>query len=425
MRVKNRIITISGEPVTGKGTNVKAIEEKLLNRGYKKDNIHIITTGHEFRKYFEIIIELVRNIDNDDVLKKLQENEKIKSIFNNAEYRNRFTKELAKLKKSGKDFSQTLSIEQANNTPELAGIREIVDTIIDKNIEKLGIEINKKERKNEVWIIDSRLAFSNIPDSFKVRLTCLPHVAGQRLLGDNTRGKEDREYKDLQDAINQREKRRIGEIERYKQRYNVDLSDEKNYDLIIDTSFASINDISDTILTCLDRYQNGEYVAKRWTSPKMLIPAQHPCMTFTPRCEDFKEVKKSIAKNGFDQSYDVEAVRIDGILYLDNGHKRTFSSGMAGKTLVPYYLLNENVKGGKGIDKKDVESARKAEERVKREVAATPIQYLYDHEDAFGGGFRYTTVYPDLMKKLEKIKEDVKKLNEKKKAAKTDDYMER
>ena len=49
---KNKIITISGQPVTGKGTTVKRIIEKLSEQGYSEENIHVITTGHEFRNYF-------------------------------------------------------------------------------------------------------------------------------------------------------------------------------------------------------------------------------------------------------------------------------------------------------------------------------------------------------------------------------------
>lgn len=419
---KNKIITLSGEPVTGKGTNVKAIEHKLVEKGYKEENIHIITTGHEFRRYFEIILDFIKNRDDIDKINELAESEEIKSISNNEEYRKKFREELDKIKKANVKFPETLTIEQANNISELAGIREIVDSLIDGNIKKLGEKLSKEERPDEVWIIDSRLAFSNIPDSFKVRLTCLPHVAGQRLLGDNTRGKEDREYKDLEDAINQREKRKNGEIKRYKDRYGVDLADESNYDLIIDTSFASIDDISDTILTCLDRYQKGELVVKRWASPKMMLPAQAPTMTDPqawPSSEERRltQVTNSIRENGFDQTYAIEVARFDGLLCIDNGHKRNFGSYKAGKTLIPYVLVNENENGGEGITEEQMKVAKSEGLRVKNEFASTPIYYMYDHEGLIenydrkktGNGFNYTDVYPDLMKKIDKIKKDVEK----------------
>ena len=45
--IRNKIITISGEPVSGKSTVVKMIKEKYENMGYR---VHIVTTGNLFRE---------------------------------------------------------------------------------------------------------------------------------------------------------------------------------------------------------------------------------------------------------------------------------------------------------------------------------------------------------------------------------------
>lgn len=362
-KFKNKIITISGEPVTGKGTNVKALKEKLLKKGYKEENIHIITAGHEFRDYFNSIIDFIANIDDVKKAEELAEKEEIKTIMENKEYREKFTKAILKLKANNKKFNSTISIEQANNIPELADVRSIVDTIIDGNIEKKGIEINKEHRPEEVWIIDSRLAFKNIPNSFKVRLTCRPDVAGKRLLGDTSRGKEDNKYKDLDDAIDQREKRRIGEIKRYKERKGIDLTNEDNYDLIIDTSYSTVDDISDTILLCLDRYTEGKEFTKNWTSPITLVGTQFVGST----CESsYKRMQKEdgtiitggtsledwikfFKENTFNPhpDYALKVNEIDGIRFLSNGdgHHRNFGMVAAGKTLVPYSVIKGRPEG--------------------------------------------------------------------------------
>ena len=39
--IKNKIITLSGEPVSGKGTAVKNLIKKLEELGYSKDQIHL------------------------------------------------------------------------------------------------------------------------------------------------------------------------------------------------------------------------------------------------------------------------------------------------------------------------------------------------------------------------------------------------
>lgn len=78
-KFQNKIIAISGEPVTGKGTNVRKIHEKLLEQGYKEENIHLVSTGEEFRRYFGIISDLIRNIDNPEILREIAQKEKMET----------------------------------------------------------------------------------------------------------------------------------------------------------------------------------------------------------------------------------------------------------------------------------------------------------------------------------------------------------
>lgn len=272
---KNKIITFSGQPVAGKGTAVKALIEKLKKRGYQEENIHVISTGNEFRAYHNKIMDLIQSLNNPQGPKKLSETEEIRTIFQNAEYRKALIDSLINLKRNKIDISKISNIEEANNLKELRPIRKVLDTIIDESIKQKGVEINQEEHLNEIWLIDSRLAFHNIPEAFSVRLTANSDVAAERLLNDKTRGKEDK-YKTLEEAKIAREKRKIGEQERYKERYGVDLEDENNYNLVIDTSYANIEDISNTILTSLDCYMQNKDFAKKWRSTKKstLIPCE-------------------------------------------------------------------------------------------------------------------------------------------------------
>ena len=54
--IKNKIITLSGEPVSGKGTVAKKLIHELVEQGYQPENIHMYSTGNEFRKYFRASI---------------------------------------------------------------------------------------------------------------------------------------------------------------------------------------------------------------------------------------------------------------------------------------------------------------------------------------------------------------------------------
>ena len=338
--IKNRIIAISGEPVSGKGTTVKAVISKLKEQGYSEENIHLRTTGDEFRRFFNSIIEFIKHVDNPEELKELGKSEELQKILQNKQYREILEKTIAKIKKSNLDLN-IFSISDANKNPEFSEIRKVVDTLIDEETKELGIKINEKQRENEIWIVDSRLAFDNIPSAFSVRLTTNPTVAAERLFNDSSRGKEDK-YSCKEEAKKEREERRISEIKRYIERYGVNLEDPENYDVIIDTSYSNIEDIADTILQCEQCYIKGEEFAKTWASPKIFLPLQSEKQTLSKQpfsIIDFDELVKDIQENGYIPSKEIETINVDGKYYIIEGHHRNFASAYAGKTLIPYKNL--------------------------------------------------------------------------------------
>ncbi len=402
--IKNNIISISGEPVTGKSSNIQTIKQKLMENGYKEENIHIISAGHQFRDYFNSVLNFILNINDDKKIQELSKDNCIQTIIKNPKYKSDLIRIIANLKSS--NALEHISIEQANNMPELQDLRFLIDTIIDTRIYDLGQNLNQKDYTDEFWIVDSRLAFKNIPHSFSVRLTCRPDIAGKRLFNDKSRGKEDNDYKNIEDAIAQREKRKNGEISRYLQRYNIDLTDENNYNLIIDTSFSNINDISNTILTCFDRYKNNQTVAKKWASPKQMLPLQRDITTCRPSFKNYSidDMRASITKNGYDQNYPIEVVEYNNKKYIIEGHHRNFAAAYEGNTLVPYEVLSkdddpstENYYGGCS---------------PKRIAQSLSKDYLYGHEFFLdkitdGGRFSYKQIYPDIFDEIDKNSQEI------------------
>lgn len=391
--VKNKIIALSGQPVTGKGTTVKELTKSLKENGYIDENIHVIETGKEFRNYFETISEFVKNYDSREEIEKLSENPYLKNIVSNKEYRQILINTISKLKHNKVNLDD-LDIEQANNLKEFKNLRKIVDTLIDTNIEDLGKEINKQERQDDIWIIDSRLAFHNIPEAFSIRLTSSPEIAAKRLFNDKNRGKEDNNYETVEEAKEAREKRRIGEQKRYLERYGVDLEDEDNYDLIIDTSYASIDDTADTILNCLDCYMKNKPFTKTWTSPKTLLPLQKGRATV----DGFLELAKEIEENGYIPSEAIEIIQFGGRSYIIEGHHRNFCSAYIGKTLVPYEVI--------GKDNDSISWGNNATVRAN----GLRREYLWDHESMFEHNtdekFSYNDIYPGIYEELQKKEEE-------------------
>ena len=133
-------------------------------------------------------------------------------------------------------------------------------------IARKGKEINEKERPNDVYIIDSRLAWNNVPDSYAIRLIVNEAIAGKRVFYDTTRGSED-QYETVDEAIQKTRKRKLGEIERYKEKYGINLLDENNYDLVVDTSYTNTQELADIIVSGEEAYRTGKSYPKYWANP--------------------------------------------------------------------------------------------------------------------------------------------------------------
>ena len=393
-KIKNKIIALSGEPVSGKGTAVKTLIKILEEQGYTKDQIHLESTGNDFRRYFNSIIDLIINLNNDKELKNITEREELKKFFDNEKYRQILSKSIANLIGEDADVSN-FSIEQANNREDFSEIRKIVDTLIDEEMKEKGKKINETEHPDEIWIIDSRLAFYNIPEAFSVRLTTNPDIAGERLFNDKTRGKEDSKYKNVEEAKIEREERRIGENTRYMKRYGVDLKDENNYDLIIDTSYAKPTDIANVILQCEKCYQEGKEFSKKWASPQIFLPLQTERDTLSKGMSMYNldELIKNIQKDGYFPDKNIEVVEVDGLNYIIEGHHRNFAAAYAGNTLVPFEVIA-----------KDDEEIPKYGGIARKRAESISLRYLYGHElflEKNNPDFSYSKMFPKLYQKLQ------------------------
>ena len=385
MKINNRIIALSGEPVSGKSAVTKRLVDKLQEIGYSQENIHIISTGNQFRHFFEKIISFIANIGDEEIIKELAREPQMQQILNNQEYREALATTIARVQKQNIDLEGLKNISQANNNRVFLEIRSAIDSIIDNETRRMGKEINEKERKDEIWIFDSRVAFSMVPDAFSVRLTTNPREAARRVFNDKSRGTEDK-YETLEQAEKAREERRLGEIKRYKAIYGVDLSDEENYDLIIDTAYASVEDEADVILACEEEYKDGRHFGKHWASPLTMLPTQ----PYTTTYRDLKYFTDEIRKNGFDPSDEIETFKIDGINFISDGHHRNFGSIQAGKTLIPYRDCKEN------------------------NIHICEDRFLWDHEPLIEEALReqkgdetvvfsYNDIYPGISKKIRQI----------------------
>ena len=113
-----------------------------------------------------------------------------------------------------------------------------IDTEIDSTFKALNDAEN--------LIVDSRLAWFFIPNSFKVFLKTDLNVSIERIAGDKQRINEN--YASRQEAAKGIVARKESEVKRYQQFYGVNCLDLDNYDLIVDTSDLYPQEVADIIL---------------------------------------------------------------------------------------------------------------------------------------------------------------------------------
>ncbi|MDR2835410.1 MAG: cytidylate kinase family protein [Bacteroidales bacterium] len=137
-----------------------------------------------------------------------------------------------------------------------------IDDEIDSIFKSLTNESN--------LIIDSRLAWFFIPNSFKIFLKTNLLIAAERILADKIRKNE--KYSSKEEAIVNIIERKASENKRYFDFYRADVTDFNNYNLILDTSFQNPQQIADLILKNFNLWIENKFSNKTFISPKNLFP---------------------------------------------------------------------------------------------------------------------------------------------------------
>ena len=96
-------------------------------------------------------------------------------------------------------------------------------------------------------IVDSRMAWFFIPSSFKVFLKTDIVVAAKRISNDTHRESETKSAS-LEETISNIVARKTSENKRYMELYGADSSDPSNFNLIVDTSFITPEEVANRII---------------------------------------------------------------------------------------------------------------------------------------------------------------------------------
>lgn len=146
-----------------------------------------------------------------------------------------------------------VSVEEFNKQVNEAAKRG--DRSVDRMIDDTTTRISE-ERDNIV--IDSRLAWHFAPKSFKVFLITDIDESSRRVFHDNVRANSE-SYKSQEECKKALINRQKLETVRYKEIYDIDYYDMSNYNLIIESTNASPEEIAQEILDRMSDYQTGVF----------------------------------------------------------------------------------------------------------------------------------------------------------------------
>lgn len=148
-------------------------------------------------------------------------------------------------------FFRELAKERGITTIELCELGK-KDPSIDKATDAKVKEIADKLSD---FLVESRTAWHFIPDSIKVYFKVNSKEGARRILKEfqenDFRKNEDVEMKTVESVELSNKKRMASDIERYKQYYDIDISNMENYDIIIDTTDLSREEVFDETIKML------------------------------------------------------------------------------------------------------------------------------------------------------------------------------
>jgi cytidylate kinase len=153
------------------------------------------------------------------------------------------------------DFTREMAIERGLTleafNEECARSGDIDHTI--------DAELKKIEGSKDKMVVDSHLAFHFIPSSFKVFLDISFEQSGKRIFNDSTsaiRKRSGDTMETLEEAYERTQKRIENHKERYRRLYGLDPYDASQFDLIVDATRDTPEDIATMVIDAYNAWLN-------------------------------------------------------------------------------------------------------------------------------------------------------------------------
>lgn len=203
-------------------------------------------------------------------------------------------------------IQRKMAEEKGITTLELNKLAE-TDKSIDDEID--GAFAKLAETKTNL-IVDSRMAWHFLPNAFKIKLEVNPVLAAERIIAADRKHEK---YGDFDSTLRGLKDRKASERERFLKYYGVDIEDQENYDLVIETTDVTPQAIQIVTNDCIKDWLIQKPYDHFWVGAKNLVPTKS---------------KRDLRKT-------VTVMRKDGFYLILNGHKRVTKSLDRGYSLTP------------------------------------------------------------------------------------------
>lgn len=143
------------------------------------------------------------------------------------------------------------------------------DAAIDQQIDA---ELQRRGRMAEQTVFDSRMAWHFVPEALKVHLVVETRVGAERMAGRLATAVET--YGSVEEAVALADERHASEQRRFLATYDVDIDRLRNYDLVVDTSRATVDEIAQHVLRALQDPPGPDDRPALVLCPQRLLPTR-------------------------------------------------------------------------------------------------------------------------------------------------------
>ncbi len=196
-----------------------------------------------------------------------------------------------------------------------------IDHEIDDGIRALSDEDRR-------LIIDSRMAWHFVRDSFKVYLTTDLNEAARRIFAA---GRETERFASESETRDKIRERRKSEAKRYMELYGVNCKDLSNYSLVLDTTYASPQEVADRILSAAEEWERDHTKKLCYICPDRLhFPVYGADLAYVHDLACLLDYSEEIAP--------VFVTEHDGDFYVTDGVASALAYVMNDETFIPCRL---------------------------------------------------------------------------------------